>query len=102
MSIGLEGQNLIFLISQPRSGSTLTQRILGSHPDIHTLAEPWLMLHPSYGMKSVGYDAEYNADWARTIVQQFLQKLPTGEKTYYEGLRRMYTYFCLFLHHRVL
>lgn len=92
MSIGLEGQNLIFLISQPRSGSTLTQRILGSHPDIHTLAEPWLMLHPSYGMKSVGYEAEYNADWARTIVQQFLQELPTGEKAYYEGLRRMYTY----------
>ncbi|OIO59999.1 MAG: hypothetical protein COX57_09820 [Alphaproteobacteria bacterium CG_4_10_14_0_2_um_filter_63_37] len=34
----------LFLLSLPRSGSTLLQRQLGSHPDITTLSEPWLLL----------------------------------------------------------
>jgi hypothetical protein len=92
MSIGLQGKNLIFLISQPRAGSTLLQRILGSHPDIHTESEPWLMLHPLYGLRSDGYQAEYNAHLARVAVQGFLQMLPDGEGEYFEGLRRMYSY----------
>jgi tetratricopeptide (TPR) repeat protein len=92
MSIGLEGQNLIFLISQPRAGSTMAQRILGCHPDIHTLSEPWLMLHPIYGLRYGGYDAEYNASWARAITKEFFQKIPNHEETYFQGLRQMYSY----------
>jgi len=34
------GENLVFLVSLPRSGSTLLQRILSNHPDVHTVAEP--------------------------------------------------------------
>ena len=34
----------IFLFSLPRSGSTLLQRVLMSHKDIASVAEPWLML----------------------------------------------------------
>lgn len=92
MSIGLRGENLIFLISQPRAGSTLSQRILGSHPEIHTIPEPWLMLHPLYALRSKGYSAEYNANWGREAVKDFLQVLPDGEEAYFSGLRRMYTY----------
>lgn len=92
MSIGVEGQNLIFLISQPRAGSTMTQRILGSHPDIYTVSEPWLMLQPLYGLRYEGYDAEYNASWARAITQEFFRKIPNHEETYFQGLRQMYSY----------
>lgn len=35
---------MIFLLSLPRSGSTLLQRILMGHPDIATCGEPWLAL----------------------------------------------------------
>jgi len=57
-SIGAQGENMIFLISQPRAGSTLSQRMLGSHPDIYTVSEPWLMLHPLYPLRSEGHQAE--------------------------------------------
>jgi hypothetical protein len=92
MSIGLQGEKLIFIISQPRAGSTMFQRILGSHPDIHTVGEPWLMLHPLYALRSEGYEANYNAYWAWLAVRNFLHGLPGGEGEYIEGARRMYTY----------
>jgi hypothetical protein len=92
MSIGSQGENLIFMISQPRAGSTMLQRMLGSHPDIHTVSEPWLMLHPLYALRSKGYEAEYNAHLAWLGGQSFLQTLPGGETEYIEGIRRMYTY----------
>ncbi|HEX8649817.1 MAG TPA: sulfotransferase [Pyrinomonadaceae bacterium] len=83
------GENLIFLISQPRAGSTMLQRMLGNHPAIHTVGEPWLMLHPLYGLRSEGYDAEYSAPTARLAVREFLGTIPRGEEEYVEGVRRM-------------
>ncbi|MCC3528793.1 MAG: sulfotransferase [Microcoleus sp. PH2017_22_RUC_O_B] len=88
----LQGKNLIFLISQPRAGSTLTQRMLGSHCEIHTVSEPWLMLHPLYAMRSEGYEVEYNAQWASNAVEGFVDELPEGKEAYFKGLRRMYSY----------
>ena len=88
----LQGKNLIFLISQPRAGSTLTQRMLGSHCEIHTVSEPWLMLHPLYALRPEGYEVEYNAEWARNAVQGFVDELPDGKEAYFNGLRRMYSY----------
>lgn len=37
-------KKIIFLISMPRSGSTLLQKILESSPDIQSAGEPWVML----------------------------------------------------------
>lgn len=87
-----KGEKFIFLISQPRAGSTLLQRLLASHPDIHTVSEPWLMLHPLYALRPDGYKAEYNGHVARNALQSFLQMLPGGESEYIEGLRRMSIY----------
>lgn len=42
--IGNQGENLVFLLSMPRSGSTLLSLLLGNHPDIHCPPEPWLQL----------------------------------------------------------
>lgn len=89
MNPELEGQNLVFLISQPRAGSTLAQQIFGNHPDIYTVPEPWLMLHPLYALKSKGYEAEYNTDYAQQAVKEFLRLTPDGEQTYVQGIRQM-------------
>lgn len=86
------GGQLIFLISQPRAGSTMLQRILGSHPSIHTSSEPWLMLHPIYGLRSDGFEAEYNAHLAHAGVHDFLQGLDEGEHEYAKAVRLMYLY----------
>ena len=50
MSDSYLGDNLIFIISQPRSGSTLLQRMLSGHADIKSAAETWLMLLGGLGL----------------------------------------------------
>ena len=82
-----QGHNLIFIISQPKAGSTLLQRILAGNTDIQTSAETWLMLHPTYGLRKTGIEADYNANWAATGVQEFLDNYADGAQTYVEGIR---------------
>lgn len=82
-----QGQSLIFLISQPRAGSTLLQRILGGHTEIHTAAEPWLMLHPLYALREQGVETEFNATYARNALRDFLTYQVDGEATYQEAVR---------------
>lgn len=86
------GENLIFLISQPRAGSTLLQRMLSLHSDIHTVSEPWLMLHPSYGLRDRGHQAEYDEQLAKVAVESFLEEVEEGEETFFEGMALMYSY----------
>ena len=81
------GEDLIFIISQPRSGSTLLQRILFGHPDIQTSAETWLMLHPVYGLRSSGITAEYDSRFARECVNEFLQNYTRGPEVYLDAIR---------------
>ena len=83
------GENLIFLISQPRAGSTLLQRILSGHPEIHTMAEPWIMLHPIYAIKENGLLIEFDAKLAKQGLEDFISQAPEGLKLYYKALRRM-------------
>ena len=81
------GQNLIFLISQPRAGSTLLQKILGAHPEVHTLSEPWIALHPLFALRQQGASANYSHALAQAATTDFLSHVPGGENTYYEGVR---------------
>ncbi len=81
------GQDLIFVISMPRSGSTMLQRILAGHPDVQTSAETWLMLHPVYGLRRRGIRTDYGAAWAATGVAEFLEYYADGPATYDAGIR---------------
>jgi hypothetical protein len=100
MAVGVHGQNLVFLISQPRAGSTLLQRILGKHPEVHTVAEPWLML-PLLGVMR-GRNGEPDTPIERTpgAIRAFLQTFPDGEEAYLEGVRNMagHLYACALEH----
>lgn len=49
----------VFLISLPRSGSTLLQRMLMGHSEIASHAEPWFLLPLLYGLKSKGIGSDY-------------------------------------------
>ena len=86
----MKDKQLIFLISQPRSGSTLTQKILASHKDIYTRSEPWLMLHPLYSLKNEGLYTEYDAFLEKTAFNSFIEGLPDKKETYLQYLREMY------------
>lgn len=83
------GENLIFLISQPRAGSTLLQRILAGNPEIHTIAESWIMLHPLYALKKNGLTAEFDSKYARQGLEDFLSQVPEAQELYYQALRQM-------------
>lgn len=83
------GANLAFLISPPRSGSTLLQRILGAHPDIHTLPEPWIMLNACHGLRDAGIEADYEPALAARAVGGFLDEIGGGAETYYRAVRAM-------------
>jgi hypothetical protein len=83
------GENLIFILSQPRSGSTLLQRVLWAHPSIHTAGEPWLLLHPLFGLREEGITAPYDGPAAAAQTRAFLETFPGGEESYYRGVGLM-------------
>lgn len=87
--IGEQGEGLIFLLSQPRAGSTLLQRMLGAHSAVHTTQEPWIALHPIYALRSTGYEAEYGAAGARLFTREFMATLPRGQAGYEDAIRLM-------------
>ncbi len=87
MADSYRGKNLIFIVSQPRSGSTLLQRVLAGHPDIQTSAETWLMLHPIYGLRGTGIEAEYGAAFAAEGVREFIQNYATDSNIHDEAIR---------------
>ena len=73
MRIGPEGENLVFLISQPRSGSTLLQMILAGNPEIATTSEPWIALHPISAFHDDAIDPQYGANQAKQALFEFLK-----------------------------
>lgn len=56
--VGNLGENLVFLLSMPRSGSTMLNAILGGHKEIGTVPEPWFLLH-LYQLKNSEKDKEF-------------------------------------------
>ena len=81
------GDNLIFIISLPRSGSTLLQRVLGGHHEVVTSSEPWIMLHPVYGRRDRGITTDYSAEWAALGVNEFLEHYTDGPEVYDDAIR---------------
>jgi sulfotransferase family protein len=77
----------IFLLSLPRSGSTLVQRVLASYPEIATAAEPWLLLPLLSPVEPIPPMA---SGWQRTIsgaLHDFGSQLPGGEEDYLAAVR---------------
>ena len=88
----------IFIISLPRSGSTLLQRILMSHKEIESVAEPWIMLPLIYGNKKQGIYTEYNQVTCHKGIMDFIGNLPRRRKDYNSELSkftlRLYSLQC--------
>lgn len=77
----------LFLLSLPRSGSTLVQRVLGAHPRVATVSEPWLLLAPLYATRVGGVRAEYNHETAAGALEDFCAELPGGRDDYRAAVR---------------
>lgn len=79
----------VFLLSLPRSGSTLLQRLIGAHSHVATAAEPWLLLPPLYALREDGVFAEYGHSTANEALSDFCQKLPGGRPEYLRAVGDM-------------
>lgn len=78
---------LIFLLSLPRSGSTLAQRIVAAHPLVGTSSEPWIMLPWVFARRNLGLSAVYNQRLAAQAVRDFMAGIPNGEQVYRTAVR---------------
>ncbi len=79
----------VFLLSLPRSGSTLVQRVLACHPDIATTSEPWLLLPLVYALRSDGVKSEYNHQTMAVALDDFCGQLPNKTEDYLSEIREM-------------
>jgi hypothetical protein len=81
-----KGENFIFLISQPRSGSTLLQVLLSGNSEIATTSEPWIALHPIFALHDGVIDPQYGANLARQALLDFLKESGVGIDFYKEQI----------------
>lgn len=78
----------VFLLSLPRSGSTLLQRMLGAHPTISTSAEPWILLPLLAALDERGVYTRYNHRVAQRAMASFVGQLREGEAAYLAQVRQ--------------
>lgn len=78
-----------FLLSLPRSGSTLVQRMLAAHSAVATVAEPWLLLPPLYALRPDGVYAEYGHRVTVSAIEDMTSHLPGGRADYLDAVRTM-------------
>jgi len=77
----------VFILSLPRTGSTLTQRVLAAHKDVATAAEPHILLHFLGSLRREG-TYSINAHSMKVIAcQDFCKALPDGVDDYLAELR---------------
>ena len=81
-------ERLLFVISPPRAGSTLLQRMLGSHTEIYTHPEPHLITPLAYlGFHDLVDKAPYDHINSAEAIRAFVARLPGGEADYLDALR---------------
>lgn len=78
----------VFIISPPRAGSTLLQRILMQHPDLASCGEPWLLLPIAHLRSPCALRSIYGHHTSVRALENLISELPYGEDDFYECLRQ--------------
>lgn len=80
--------SLVFVISPPRAGSTMLQRMMGAHPEVFTHPEPHLISPIAHlGVYGNVDKAPYDHINAAEAIKAFIEDLPNGEQDYLDALR---------------
>ncbi|UJR81102.1 sulfotransferase family protein [Sandaracinus amylolyticus] len=81
-------ERLLFVVSPPRSGSTLLQRMIGSHSAVFTHPEPHLITPMAYlGFYDTVDKAPFDHINSAEAIRLFVSSLPRGEEDYLDALR---------------
>lgn len=78
--------NPVFIISLPRSGSTLLQRIIATNPRVSTVSESWLLLPLLSMHTSRELYSEYGQRLAKIAINEFTETLPDGINDFRDSL----------------
>ncbi|HEX4869815.1 MAG TPA: sulfotransferase [Moraxellaceae bacterium] len=80
----------VFLVSLPRSGSTLLQKILCSHSRVGSTAEPWILLPLAAMTDEVqgAVYAEYSHSESVRAIRDLVAAMRGGESAYHAALAR--------------
>lgn len=74
----------VFLISLPRSGSTLLQKLLATSPEFATTSEPWIALPVAYMRQRGGLLAEYWQESSVDALDDVVSQIQGGEARFTE------------------
>lgn len=86
----MTGSNVtpIFILSMPRSGSTLLRRLIGGHPDVATTNESWLLIPMLGAIRDDGSAvSDFDQGTCRKALYQFIERLPEGREDYFSAVR---------------
>jgi hypothetical protein len=86
----MKDNQLLFLISQPRSGSTLLQKLIGAHSSVYTRSEPWILLSQLYAMKDKSYETPYSHNLWKIGKDDFLKNIDNGNELYIKSIQSLY------------
>ncbi len=83
-------ENVFFIISLPRSGSTLLQQMLASHSRICSSGEPWFIL-PMLNLRNekLNTDAAYDAKTAAIALNDYLSQQDNGDQLFSDQVRHI-------------
>ena len=70
----MKESQLIFIVSQPRSGSTFLQNVLSNNSHINTTSEPWILLNYANQLKSSLVKGEFDNQKAKEALDEYLLK----------------------------
>ena len=84
-----DSKNLIFLISQPRSGSSLTQQLLLNSETISSSPESWQMLSLIHTYKQTNISDDYNPKYAAINFIAFLSKTENGLDNFKDDIKKI-------------
>ncbi len=85
---GKSGERMVFVVSPPRSGSTLVQRMIGSHTQVHTHPEPHLITPLAHlGYYDTVDKAPFDHINSAEAIRLFVDSLPRKEDDYLDALR---------------
>lgn len=77
----------VFLLSLPRSGSTLLQRRLAAHPGVATVAEPWLLLPLLLAGRADMVAGVHDHGMMARALEEFRGRLPAGQSDWDAAVR---------------
>ncbi len=89
----MKEEQLIFIISQPRSGSTYLQNLLSNNAEVNTCSESWMLLNFANQIKPALVQSKFDNTLAVGAFKEYLGKYPNFNfrEAFHDFLLKLYS-----------